>query len=340
MRNLAACLFAGAAALLAQEPPAPPAGPQRPFLVDRVVATVNDTAILRSELLTLAAGQLRAAEANLLRRLQPPELLALLREVLAPLVQNHAMAQAAKTFGTVPPERVEQIFQDELAREEAEQVRDFGTWQEFSKELQRQGRTWQTYVRERRVDKMQQIAEELAVGGRLRNRQGNLLLTPRMLRETYQREIARFVHGPRASAELVGFEGRDGAATAAAAAELWRKEALTGQQLRERFPGVKGTSTEISGITEASRESLAPEIVDFALGGPAGAVSAPFELGGSFRVARITRHEPGRQGRFEDPDVQIALRNLCQRQVLGELRQQAIDRAMLRAETWVVPDLR
>jgi hypothetical protein len=338
MRRLAACLFGGAT-LLAQAPSPPPPQAQRTVIADRVVATVNDAAILMSELRTLAAGQVRSAEARIGRRLQPNELISIYKAVLESRIEGHAMAQAAKTFGIATPEQVESLFQSELEREEREQVRDLGTWQEFSKELQRQGRTWDTYLRERRVEKMKQFAEEFAIHMRLQ-KQGNLFVTPRMLREMYEQQRAQFVHGPRAAAVLVSFEGAEARQTAERAAALWRTEALSGRELLDRFPGVRGQTTELGGITEESRESLATEVADFALKGPENAVSAPIALGGAWRVVKIAAYSPARNGQFEDADVQVVLRDYCQRGVIEELRRQAVERAKQRTEAWVTPELR
>lgn len=339
MRRTAAWLLTGATTLFAQTPTASkPQGPP-PIPVDRVVATVNDSAILMSELRTQAAGKIRGAESRLGRRLQPMEVVALLKAELVPMIESHAMAQAAKTLGFMTPEQVEALFLDEMKREEAEQVRDLGTWQEFSKELQRQGRTWQTYVRERRVDKMKEFAEDFAIRSRLQN-QSNLFLTPRMLRETYQLEVARFVHGPRAAMVLINFEGDNASTSAAAAAELWQKEDLNGQELLARFPDAKGTTIELNSITEESRAALVTELYDFAMAGPAQRVLPPSQQGGTWRIAKIMAHDPARNGRFEDADVQNVLRDICHRGVIEELRRQATARSMQRTEFWITKELR
>jgi HPt (histidine-containing phosphotransfer) domain-containing protein len=345
MHRFAAFVLIGTAALLAQDPapvpaPVPAKKPaSRPVLVDRVVATVNDASILMSELTTLGAGMVRSREALLERDLLPAERLSLYKAVLDQRIENHAMAQAAKTFGFATPEQIDALFEDEMKRDEEEQLRDLGTWQELSKELERVGRTWQSYVRERRVEKMRQFAEEFAVGMRLQ-KQGNLFLTPRMLRETFQREIATFVHGPRAGVILVTFEGPDARAQAEAAAALWQKEDIDGRELVKRFPDARATQKEIGGITEEARESLAPQIADLALAGPLNHVSEPFELGGLIRIVKVAVYEPARSGKFEDADVQNSLREICYKGVVTELRRQAVERAMQRTEFWKTQELR
>jgi hypothetical protein len=129
MHRFAAFVLIGTAALLAQDPaPVPAKKPaSRPVLVDRVVATVNDASILMSELTTLGAGMVRSREALLERDLLPAERLSLYKAVLDQRIENHAMAQAAKTFGFATPEQIDALFEDEMKRDEEEQLRDLGT---------------------------------------------------------------------------------------------------------------------------------------------------------------------------------------------------------------------
>ncbi len=354
MHRIAALVLLGTT-LLAQDPPpaqapvAPAAQapakkpPSQALLVDRIWATVNDASILRSEIKTLGAGTIRTRQATLERDLLPAEQGAVYNAYLDQRIENHAMAQAAKTFGFATPEQIDALFEDEMKRDEEDKLRDLGTWQEFSKELERTGRTWQSYVRELRVEKMQQFAEEFAIGMRLQ-KQGNLFLTPRMLRETYQRELASFVHGPHAGVILITFEGSgtspEDKAGAEAAVALWRQEDIDGRELLKRLPDVRATQREIGGISEEARASLTAEIADFALAGPLHRVSDPFVLGGSLRIAKIVAYDPARNGKFEDADVQNALREICYKGVVNELRRQALERAMQRTEYWKQKDLR
>lgn len=359
MRGLLVGISFGVVRLLAQQdPPAPSPTPPAPApaaapaapahaapktgafqLVDRVVATVNDSAILFSEVLTNSAGQIRQSEARLERPLTTNERREIYHARLVPLIDDHALAQAAKTFGIYPPEVVEQMFQEEVKRDEEEQIRDFGTVVDYSKELQRSGRTWQTHLREQRVEKMRDLAEEFAVDERLA-RQGSLFFTPRALREVYAEMQPHFVHGARASVTMLTFTGPNAQETAAAAAQLWQKENLTGTEVVARCPGATGISSEIPLLNEKSRETLEQAVVDPALEGPAGRVTAPFPLGRSWRVMRIQTYDPPRNGRFEDADVQNELRLLVRRKVRDTLRSQAVERARDRTEFWIHEDLR
>jgi len=368
MRALSCCLALLAAGLPAQ-PPAPPtpvqappaatSAPQNPSSqnpaqnpaqspplanrglvpIDRVIATVNDSAILLSELRGLAAGQVNALEQRLGRPLSPQETEAAYREVLLPLIEKHAMAQAARTFGILPPEQVEAIFKSELAREEAEQMRDYGTWQQFSKDLELSGRTWQSYVRERRVEKLRDLAEEVAVQMRLAQ-QRNLYVTPRMLWEAWQEYQSEFRRGPRADVGIVSFEGPDGEAHANTAAARWREETVAPQELLEQLNLPRATAQVRRDLSEASRGKVADEIVDFALPGPLHAVSPPFRLGNAWRVAKVLNHAPARNANFEDAEVQTLLRQLCQRGVEDALKRQAVERAMQRTEYWSLVPVR
>jgi hypothetical protein len=365
MRVLLCCLALLAAGLPAQPPAPPPAQPPAPqpasatppappaadaaktppvagrglVPIDRVIATVNDSAILLSELRGLAAGQVAALEQRLGRPLSAQETELAYREVLLPLIEKHAMAQAARTFGILPPEQVEAIFNSELAREEAEQMRDYGTWQQFSKDLELSGRTWQSYVRERRVEKLRDLAEEVAVQMRLAQ-QRNLYVTPRMLWEAWQEYQSEFRRGPRADVGIVSFEGPDGEANASAAAAQWRELTVSPQELLDRLNLPRATAQVRRDLSEASRGKVADEIVDFALPGPQHAVSAPFRLGSAWRVAKVLNHAPARNANFEDAEVQALLRQICQRGVVESLKRQAVERAMQRTEYWSLVPVR
>lgn len=297
----------------------------RPILVDTVVATVNDSAIMWSALNTNAYGRLRAAEARF-GRVRPEDIERIYREELDALIDRNTMAQAAKTFGVFTPEQVETFFRRDLEREEQEQIRDLGSHQAFSQALQNQGRTWQTYVSEQRVDKLASYAEQFAVDMRLQ-RQSNLFLTPRMLRETYERELGRFVRPPQALVSLVVFQGPDAATTAAAAAETWRREEIGSRQLAQRFPGA-------TALDDAVATSLIADLSQWALAGPLHNVSAPIRRGDAVQLAKVAAYVPARNGRFEDLDVQEELRGICQRGVVDEFRKQALERASQRTEVW------
>lgn len=336
MRNLLLACFATTAALAGQQPVLGPVQPRpRPLLVDQVVATVNDSTIMLSELRTSAAGRVRAMEISLGQRLSSTDIQAVFRATLESLIENHSMAQAAKTFGVATPEQVEQLFQTEMDREKQNMVREMGSVQRVSSELQRQGRTWQTYVEEQRVEKMADFARDFAINMRMQ-KQGNLFLTPRMLRETYEREqrnSQRFDHGARAQVALVVFQGPDAQKTAQQAAEVWRSEELTSRQLAARFPGA-------TGLDDMQASSLRPELEQFALAGPLNAVSAPQTADTAVQLAKVVAFDPPSHGRFEDPDVQETLRQICLQGVRREFEEQAIRRARQRTEVWVAPQYR
>jgi len=314
-------VFAVAASSVAQErAPSPP-----PVLVDKVVATVNDSAILHSELLTLTEGTIRTKEATG-RRLRPEEQQRIYEDELRKRIDEHTWAQAAKTFGYWPPEQVEAWFQRELERDEQNQVRDLGSYQAFSRELQNANKTWPTYVREQRVDKMADIAKSLSIGRRMQQ-QSNLYITPRMMRETYEEAKRLFVHEAQANVALVKFTGDDRLTNAEKAAAMWRSEDLSSRALAQRFPGAIGIDT-------MAAAALVPELASFALAGPVDRVSDPIEANREVLIAKIVLFAPARNGKFEDEDVQEQLRRLCERGVQDVFTQQALDRARQRSEVW------
>lgn len=329
MRAVSWCFLVGLALALqpaaSQDPTAKAdPSPQR-MLVDTVVATVNDSTILQSELFTSAQGTIRTT----LQRfgpLSPRDLNVLINRELDALIDRRCMAQAAKTLGPLTPEQVDQVVRAELERSKQEQVRDLGSLIALSQELERQGRTWQTAEREQKIETLYDLADELSVRRRLQKQQ-NLYLTPRMLRETYNANKHLFVHPARAQVGLVLFRGATAGADAEAAAKLWQEQALTSRELAERFPGATALDNMLA-------RSLRPELAEFARQGPAGAVSRPFAHDGMVELAKVLEFVPARDGRFEDPAVQEDVRNLCHQRVVAEFRAQAMERARQRTEVW------
>lgn len=295
------------------------------MLVDRVIATVNDSAILWSALQTNTYGRLRTLQAQF-GSLRPEDIERVNRQQLDQLIDRHTMAQAAKTFGIYTPEQVENILRRELERDEQQMIRDLGSQQAYTQALQNQGRTWQTFVSEQRVDKLAGFAEQFAVNMRLQQ-QENLYVTPRMLRETYQREQKYFVHDAEALVAMVVFRGADAMAHATAAAELWQQQEMTSGELASRF-------AEAGRIDDALASSLVPELAQWALAGPLGNVSTPVERNGVVQLAKVVDYRPARNGRFEDPDVQNELRRICRNSVIGEFQKQALERARQRTEVY------
>lgn len=309
-----------------------PAAPKPRFLqVDGVVATVNDSAILWSELMTVAAGRVRALVNSGARLTRADEELVLQAE-LDKLIDGRQMALSLKSLGVVTPDQVESLLRTELEREKQEKVRDLGSVPELSRALKEEGRTWPTYEREQRLGKLGEFAEEFAVHQRYQ-RNSSLLLTPRMLRETYEKQKEAFVHPAQATVAMVEFRGADAEARAARAASAWVLQDLSSRDLASRHLGSIPYPEQRS---SALADFLKP-VADFAAAGPAGSVSPPLACRDSWFVARVLEFQPAADGRFEDPRVQARLRLICQNRVLNEFRQQAMERAKVRTEVWRSP---
>jgi len=299
--------------------------------VDGVVATVNDSAILWSELMTVAAGRVRAMVSNGARLTRADEEL-VLRTELGKLIDGRQMALSLKSLGAITPDQVESLLRTELEREKQEKVRDLGSVPELSRALKEEGRTWPTYEREQRIGKLGQFAEEFAVHQRFQ-RNSSLLLTPRMLRETYEKQKEAFVHPALATVAMLEFRGADAEARATQAATAWAVQGLTSRELASRHPGSVSYPEQRS---SALADFLKP-VAEFAEAGPLGAVSPPLACRDSWFVARVVDYLPAADGRFEDPQVQAKLRRICQNRVLDEYRQQAMERAKVRTEVWRSP---
>src|SRR5262245_53187887 len=92
--------------------------------IDRVAATVNDTVILHSDVVTLSSSEVRVDEAEKGRKLTQQELERILARSLNSLIERAALAQAAKTLGVLPPDRVEEYIQQSLREDENSQMRE------------------------------------------------------------------------------------------------------------------------------------------------------------------------------------------------------------------------
>lgn len=357
MRSLSFLLLATAAAAqiqppvtatAPQDPPAtsqppaanPPAaapsdGAPRPrprLLVDMVVATVNDSAILLSELRAVSDGRIRSLVASG-RNLSPSDEALLRYRELNGLIDKRRLALSIHSMGIYTPEQIDGYLKSVLEQERQEKQRDVGSMLGLSQALKDQGRTWPTYEREQRLEKLSEFAEDATVRRRLGSSNGTLFLTPRMLRETYLREQAAFVHDARWRVATIEFTGPEARDHAIGAASSWALQPVSARELAASFPGVnRASETGDEGLAE----HLLP-VAEFAKKGPVGAVSPPLEIRGSWFVARVVQYQPAENGRFEDPEVQARLRLALQNQVRTEFEKQAIGRAEERTVVWKSP---
>lgn len=311
-----------------QQSPQP--APKRPLgaPVDGVVATVNDSGLLTSQIRTLAASRLRALRAQ--GGVRPEDELAVLERTLDGEIDRYRLALAAKTMSPLPPEQLDEILRREFERDRQEQVRDLGSLSLFSDELKRVGRTWPMHQREQRIQKLYELAEEFAIGRRLMG-QTRHFLTPGMLQKEYEANRDLFVRPSMATIVQARFSGPDAEKNAAAAAAAWRNEDVSARALAERYPDAVGVSAEIA------VDKLAAELAsvrEFALAGPAGAVSNPTPHRGAIVIAKVAQFAPARNDAFADPTVQEQLRDLCAQKIIVEFREQAAERAKQRTEVW------
>ncbi|MEC8252980.1 MAG: peptidylprolyl isomerase [Planctomycetota bacterium] len=316
----------GASELVAQRRAAPP--PPKRLFVDSVVASVNDSAILQSKLFATASGSILGAEAQAGRPLAREEIEQMITRDLRSLISDYQMAQAARSFGNLPPDRFDMILESQLEQDKEDRRRDLGGWGELSAELERTGQTWRTYADSQRMEKLQMLAEQFSIYERLR-KQSNLYLTPRMLRDTYAQYRDQFVRKAMAQVSMVTFRGPDAAKRAKEASDVWADQVLTARELADRF----GPATPLLSMRA---KSLQPRIRDFALQGPVGNVSDPIpRSNGLVDVVKVMQFLPARDGKFTDPDVQADIRRIASDQVLREFREQALNRARQRTEVWI-----
>jgi hypothetical protein len=316
--------------------------PQQPqqrniVVIDEVVSTVNDAAILASTVERTAGGAIRARELELGRSLTEAETLKERLKVLAKLIDEHSMAQATKTLGVLPPGRVEEVVQERLKQATREQVRQLGSELRFTQELKAQGQSWPSWERDQRLKIMSELAEGIAVWGRLQYQQ-NLFITPRMMREFYHKNRLQFVHGFLSTVARIGFfvEGDREAVLAGArkAAELWRTESLTSTEMTARFPAARAQPDLIDIGPDTPPDRVPQYVLDFAAN-QAGTVSDPVAVGeNSVFVMKVLDHHEATNASFEDPQVQAAIRHALEQGVIRRLRDEAIQRSRDRTYIW------
>lgn len=294
-----------------------------------VVATVNDSAILLSELRSVTNGTVRSLNAQG-RQLSPRDEQLLMMRELGKLIDKRRMALSIHSMGIYTPEQIDGYVKSVLEQERQEKQRDVGSMLALSQALKDDGQTWPTYEREQRLEKLHEFADDATVRRRLGSSNGTLFLTPRMLRETYEREKNAFVHAPRWRAGVVEFDGPEAKDHAASAAAAWALQPLSPRELAANYPD--GHSLGDVG-DEGLAEHLKP-VAEFAQKGPAGTVSPPIEIRGSFFVVKVLQYLPAENGRFEDPEVQARLRVVLQNRVRAEFEKQALDLAEDRTVVW------
>ena len=300
---------------------------KKQLFVDAVIASVNDTPILQSRLFATSEGTIRGIEARSGRSLTLQEIYQQTWIDLGALISDYQMAQSARSFATIPVERFDDFLANELERDRQERVRELGSYGEFSKELERTGLTWPTYRASRELEKLKIYAKQFAVYERLR-KQSNLYLTPRMLRDTYERFRERFTFPTSAKVAMVTFTGDDAQAGAERAAEFWRTGDWSARDVAERHPGA-------TPLLQMKAASLPKPLREFALKGPLGNVSAPLPHAGGYAVVKVMEFRPGSDGKFEDPQVQAAVRRIAEARVIFEFEQDALALARERTEVWV-----
>lgn len=340
MTGLRASLFA---CLIAAPIASPLAGQDDPLqgalLLDRVMATVNDAVILNREVLALTLGQIRALEQERGAPMPLPERRAILMRNLNSKIDQHALAQGAITLGILPPERVEGIFQDQMREEERELVRKLGTLQAVTEEQARQGRNWETFVREQRVDKMSGLAYSMSIHTRFNN-QSSLFITPRMMRAFYRDNLKEFERESIAVLGSVAFSGPGAKEAAQAAADAWRQQIMSPEQVAARFEKEGALAPEVIRIDSESRKTRRQDQVDFALAGPKDKVSDPIESGSGYRVWKVLDFEPAKKEPFESPEVQRMIREFLEQRTRDRLMEQTRRRAKERTHVWQPADLR
>jgi len=322
----------------------PQARPEQ-VLIDGVVATVGDAAILNSKVDSAAAGEVRSVEQRQGKPLTHDQMQYIRATWRLRLIETHEMAQGAKTLGVLPPAQVDQIIRQQVDQAEQNQERTLGSYQKFSQELVQHHETYEMFESEQRLIKSSELFGDLAVSMRLQQ-QRNLFITPQMMRDFYRKNRQLYVYGPQSRLAAVAFSpGSDAEAVTArakAAAAQWRERELTARELATTHKGIALELRELNSVTEESRKngSLQEFMIDFALQNPAGTVSEPIAKESNLWVLKVLEHLDGKNGAFDDAEVQANLRAQLERMIEELLRNQALRRARARTYVWTRDELR
>lgn len=314
-----------------QGAPQPQSAPRGRLYVDGIVASVSDSAILQSRLFKATEGDIPEREAELGRQLRLDEVQMLSHRNLATTIDNYQMAQAARSFGNIPPERFDLILETQIEKEKEELRRSLGSYAAISDEFNQRGESWLTYQQDLRIEKLQTLAESIAIYERIR-KQKNLHLTPRMLREAYRAtRDTIFVRPAWARVAMVTFSGPDAQQHAQEAAEFWRTGDFGASEVAGRFPDAVAAPQ----LLHSSAPGLAEQMRAFAVAGPLGNVSDPIQRSGNYVVLYVHEHHEARNGQFSDREVQAELRQMVLERITLEFRAHALERARERTEVWI-----
>lgn len=301
----------GVALVAALNAPAPAqSGGRRPF--DAVVGVIGDRVILASTIqreVEALAGDQELSEADRQR---------FGTEIMRRIAREEVWIQIGKVIGREDPDVFEEQVQAMLDDYKREQVANYGSFTRMTQELEANGDSWQALEEKQRNRILRDSARQHAISQRFSDG-FQLLVTPREMLEFYVENQERFAARESTDLAWISFPGdRPNAEQKAAdAAAAWRDEALTEKEVASRFSGVAlPPNLDVRQTDDDPRAAFLKEV---ARDGAEGDVVGPIRRGDGFFVVKVARKVSEPERRFDDPEVQSAIRETLIRTRLIEL---------------------
>ena len=228
-------------------------------------------------------------------------------EIIRAIAREELWIQIGKVIGREDPERFEQQIRglvDQYMREEEDR---YGSYTRMIEELRELDTSWQSIAAQKRREILGQSARQHAISQRYR--QGfNLLVTPREMLDYFEGHAAEFEAQDSADVEARTFpKGEpDAAERAAAAAIAWREQGESAAAIGTAHGG--RPLSPMRGVEQSESDPRASFVKGFAAGAAAGEVSEPIDRGAAFFVLRLAAKHVREARRFDDPQVQTAIR--------------------------------
>ncbi len=299
---------------------APQRRPRR-LLIDGVLGTIGDKAILQSSVSVELDAWIEGYTNKNGHPPSPQEWRARYIAILKKVENDEALAQAARSLPGTTRDRIDSIVDQWLAEEAREEEARAGSINKLRDKLGLLGQTFEGQQEERRTQRLGQLAVQQSLQARWRD-QFALAVTPAEMRQYYDENIDKFIAEPSADlAVIVVRTGNDPAgalATAEKLAAAWRAApTATAPDVARQFPGALALDPR-TGVRNHPDDHNKPAIKQFAGDGKVGAVSAPIAMQGTIWILKVLRRIDGRNDRFDDPAVQARIQ-----QILVNLRLEA-----------------
>jgi hypothetical protein len=331
-RAMLALLFAAAAA--AAQQPAPGDAPVRRRF-DEIAIIVGDKAILASQVdreVQARLGSMKAQGTPITPELEADVRLAAARE----LMRHELLAHGTAGLDQATRERIDELTRRHVAEYQQEQIQKFGSFAEYSKQLDLLGQNWNAIADEQSSRARAQLHAQLEAYKRFGERMA-LTITPQQIRDYYHSHLEQFVRSGSADVEVIGIPpGPDEAlqqSTARVVATRWAEPDADPAKLADE---VGGTLNRQSGVRDSPEDPRARFIKEFAAGAQPGEISTPRRApdGRTLLVLKLAARTDDRNDQLEDPAVQQRIVAILQREEYRRLEVELFLRSRRGTVIW------